>query len=139
MPNEQQSVLAPRTETSKLEHSSSFPRFSAGPGALWRSGLAVTVLVAYAIMALGQEPGEYEEAPLGAVQFEVSCSAEVSGDFDRAIALLHHMQYEESRDAFNGIVAADSMCGMAHWGIAVTLFQPLWPAPGGPGRPARCA
>lgn len=64
---------------------------------------------------------------LGAVHFPVSCSPAVQADFDRAAALLHHMMYEESRRAFQAIAERDPRCAMARWGIAVTLFQPLWP------------
>ncbi len=130
--NQQLSARAHRTETLIAEHPISSRMSSAGTAAVWRFGLAITVLVAYAGTAAGQEAAEYGEAPVGAVQFDVSCSAEVSDEFDRAIALLHHMQYEESRAAFNRITGADPECGMAHWGIAVTLFQPLWPSRPGP-------
>lgn len=67
-------------------------------------------------------------ADLGNVDFQASCSAEVSEDFDRAVALLHHMMYQEARGAFEGIASRDPECAMAHWGVAMTLFQPLWPA-----------
>ncbi len=72
------------------------------------------------------------EAALGSVHFDVACSDAVAEDFDGAVALLHHMQYVESRAAFEQIVEADPDCGMAHWGIAMTLFQPLWPSRPGP-------
>lgn len=64
---------------------------------------------------------------LGDVEFDVSCSAAVTGDFDRAVALLHHMMYQEARAAFEAVAADDPDCAMAHWGVAMTLFQPLWP------------
>ncbi len=67
---------------------------------------------------------------LGVVDFRVACAEEAREDFDQALALLHHMMYEESRGLFQGITAAHPDCAMAHWGIAKTLFQPLWP-----GRP----
>jgi tetratricopeptide (TPR) repeat protein len=65
---------------------------------------------------------------LGTVDFRASCAAAVQEDFDRAVALLHHMMYEQSRAAFEAIVREDPGCAMAHWGVATTLFQPLWPA-----------
>ncbi|MGI9627882.1 MAG: tetratricopeptide repeat protein [Longimicrobiales bacterium] len=91
----------------------------------------LTVLVAGANPALAQSAHLHDAAALGSVRFEVSCET-VADDFDRALALLHHMQYQESRAAFEAIAAADDKCAMAHWGIAVTLFQPLWPARPGP-------
>src|SRR5262249_51715223 len=33
---------------------------------------------------------------------------------------------------FEQVAAADPRCAMAHWGIAMTLFQPLWPTRPGP-------
>jgi tetratricopeptide (TPR) repeat protein len=37
------------------------------------------------------------------------------------------MTYEESRRAFETVAVADPGCAMARWGIAMSLFQPLWP------------
>jgi tetratricopeptide (TPR) repeat protein len=65
---------------------------------------------------------------IGTVDFAVSCAPEVRGDFDRAVALLHHMRYVESRAAFERIAERAPRCAMAHWGIGMTLFQPLWPS-----------
>ncbi len=64
---------------------------------------------------------------LGRVTFPVSCSASSQAAFNHAMALLHHMTYPESRQEFVALTNSDPACGMAHWGIAMTLFQPLWP------------
>lgn len=64
---------------------------------------------------------------LGTVHFPVSCSAAAQRDFDQALALLHHMTYPQARAAFSALVAREPDCAMAHWGVAMTLFQPLWP------------
>ena len=82
--------------------------------------------------AFSQHAGDHTGDELGAVHFPVSCAPGVQADFDRAVALLHHMMYEESRAAFVAIAKADPECAMAHWGIATTLFQPLWPTRPGP-------
>ncbi|MGH8723083.1 MAG: hypothetical protein ACREU4_13925, partial [Burkholderiales bacterium] len=37
------------------------------------------------------------------------------------------MTYPEARTAFTSMAADFPDCAMAHWGIAMTLFQPLWP------------
>jgi tetratricopeptide (TPR) repeat protein len=73
----------------------------------------------------------HDHADLGDVRFEVSCEA-VRSDFDHAVAMLHHMMYPEAREEFERIATAHPDCAMAHWGVAVTLFQPLWPARPGP-------
>ena len=102
-----------------------------GPG----SRIALTVWLALAAMsgtALSQEPPHHDGDELGAVHFRISSAPGVQADFNRAVALLHHMMYEESRAAFVAIAKADPRCAMAHWGIATTLFQPLWPTRPGP-------
>ena len=69
---------------------------------------------------------------LGRVEFPVSCSEGARTELERAIALLHHMTYPQARETFERVALIDSGCAMAHWGIAMTLFQPLWPTRPGP-------
>ena len=69
---------------------------------------------------------------LGTVNFPVSCMPANQAEFNRAMTLLHHMTYPQAREIFRQNVAADSTCAMAYWGIAMTLFQPLWPTRPGP-------
>jgi tetratricopeptide (TPR) repeat protein len=71
--------------------------------------------------------GRGEGEQLGTVHFPVSCAPEAQATFDRGLALLHHMTYPEARELFQQAVAEDPQCAMAHWGIAMALFQPLWP------------
>jgi tetratricopeptide (TPR) repeat protein len=61
------------------------------------------------------------------VHFPVSCSTRAQAGFDRAMALLHHMTYPRARAGFAEVTKLDPRCAMAHWGFAMTLFQPLWP------------
>src|SRR6266496_1289720 len=70
---------------------------------------------------------------LGTINFPVTCSSQAQTEFNRAVALLHHMTYPQVREAFQHVAAIDPHCAMAHWGIAMTLFQPLWPTRPGPG------
>jgi tetratricopeptide (TPR) repeat protein len=67
------------------------------------------------------------EQEIGTVDFQVPCDEGVREPFDRSLALMHHMMYEQARSGFEAVVDADPGCAMAHWGIATTLFQPLWP------------
>jgi tetratricopeptide (TPR) repeat protein len=70
---------------------------------------------------------DHAHGNLGVVDFPVSCLPETRVEFDRAVALLHHMTYPQAREAFEQIAKTDPRCAMAHWGVAMTLFQPLWP------------
>ncbi len=87
-------------------------------------------------MAAQQNAGQHT-AELGVVDFQVSCSPTVQAEFDRAVALLHHMTYPQARESFEQIADRDPDCAMAHWGIAMSLFQPLWPTRPGPAELTR--
>lgn len=89
--------------------------------------VSLALVISTPATALGQHH-HGSEHDLGTVHFEVSCQQEVRDDFDRALALLHHMMYVEARAAFEEISQQAPECPMAHWGIAMTLFQPLWPS-----------
>jgi tetratricopeptide (TPR) repeat protein len=81
----------------------------------------------------GDDPvAQSNAAFLGTVEFPISCTAAVQPQFNRAVTLLHHMTYPQAREAFEQVAKADPKCAMAHWGIAMTLFQPLWPTRPGP-------
>lgn len=95
--------------------------------------LVFAVLALLTGSALADGPHDGHEG--GAVHFPVSCSAPARAGFDCALALLHHMTYPQAREAFAEVATADPDCAMAHWGIAMTLFQPLWPTR--PGLQAR--
>ncbi|MDH4352027.1 MAG: hypothetical protein OEW56_12845, partial [Gemmatimonadota bacterium] len=69
---------------------------------------------------------------LGTVDFPITSSEQAQAEFNRAVALLHHMTYPQAREAFQQVATTDPRCAMAHWGIAMTLFQPLWPTRPGP-------
>jgi tetratricopeptide (TPR) repeat protein len=63
---------------------------------------------------------------LGVVKFPNSCSANVQQEFERAVALLHSFAYSAAEKAFRNVIAKDPKCAMAHWGVAMTYFHPLW-------------
>ena len=65
---------------------------------------------------------------LGTVHFETSCAVAVAPQFDRAIALLHSFEFAASMREFEGVLAADSTCAMAWWGIALARWgNPMVP------------
>jgi hypothetical protein len=75
---------------------------------------------------------EVEAHALGTVDFPISSSPPAQAEFNRAVALLHHMSYPQARTAFERVASIDPACAMAQWGVAMTLFQPLWPTRPGP-------
>jgi tetratricopeptide (TPR) repeat protein len=94
--------------------------------------LRLAVLAIVVASAATRAAERIAERSIGAVDFPVSCAAATAPAFNHAVALLHHMTYPQARAAFVRIVEIDPTCGMAHWGVAMTLFQPLWPNRPGP-------
>jgi tetratricopeptide (TPR) repeat protein len=75
----------------------------------------------------GGQVQQHAGHPSGTVDFPITCSKQAQVEFNRAVALLHHMTYPQAREEFQRVATTDPRCAMAHWGIAMTLFQPLWP------------
>ncbi len=82
---------------------------------------SIVFLLTYSVQELSAQPQQY-----GEVDFNVSCNKQVQADFDRAVAMLHNMMYETAKGDFQEIAETDPNCAMAYWGMATTLFQPLW-------------
>src|SRR5438874_350115 len=59
---------------------------------------------------------------LGTVHLATSCSPAVAAQFDRGLALLHSFEFGASIQSFNQVLAADSTCAMAYWGIALSKW-----------------
>ena len=85
----------------------------------------VSLLIAAA--AHGQEMHDHGiPEKLGKVTFPISCNPKVQQPFDRAVALLHSFAYGPAAKAFQAVATADPACAMAHWGVAMTYFHPVW-------------
>src|SRR5919108_736160 len=86
--------------------------------------LALAMLLAGAAVTSAHD-GE----KLGTVRFPTSCAPAVQADFERAVALLHSFWYEEALKAFTAVTTADATCAMGYWGIAMSVYYPLWQPP----------
>jgi tetratricopeptide (TPR) repeat protein len=60
---------------------------------------------------------------LGKVHFETSCNADAQKLFDRGMLYQHSFWYRASQKMFEDTLKADPACGIAYWGIALSL---LW-------------
>lgn len=96
------------------------------------AAVIATLAAALTCAAMTAAAQAHDARDQSVVHFGVSCSAPAQAEFDRAVGLLHHMTYPDARAAFEEVARIDPRCGMAHWGIAMTLFQPLWPTRPGP-------
>jgi len=66
---------------------------------------------------------------VGTVHFPISCNAGVQQPFERAVALLHSFWFEEAGKGFTSVTEMDPDCAMGYWGIAMSLWYPLWEHP----------
>src|SRR3978361_643325 len=60
---------------------------------------------------------------LGKVNFETSCEPEAQKHFNQAMLYQHSFWYRASQKVFEDALKADPECGIADWGIALSL---LW-------------
>ena len=66
---------------------------------------------------------------LGRAHMDISCSASVGLEFDRALALLHNFWYARALERFEEVAKIDPQCAMAYWGAAMTYNHPFWDPP----------
>ena len=93
--------------------------------------VALAATVAFPSTLLSQEHGHHHQVgKLGRVVFPVSCNPAAQKRFEHAMAVLHSFWWEEGDRAFGDVLAADSTCAMAYWGIAVNAWGN--PFAGGP-------
>jgi tetratricopeptide (TPR) repeat protein len=88
--------------------------------------------------AVAQEEQHHHPAgdagKLGKVKFANSCASRVQERFTRAVAMLHSFWYEEAQRQFQAVAQSDPKCAIALWGVAMTVWHPLW-EPRGPNPP----
>jgi hypothetical protein len=90
------------------------------PSAL--SAIALVALAAAHPAAAQDHHAGHAPEKLGTVHFPTSCAPAVAPQMDRAVALLHSFEFGGSIRAFERVLATDSTCAMAHWGIALSRW-----------------
>ena len=94
-----------------------------------------TTLVAVATLAVGAalaQPAapQGEAQKLGSVHFETSCTPSAQKLFDQGMLYQHSFWYRASQKVFEDTLKADPECGIAYWGIALSLLlNPHIPPP----------
>ncbi|MGY8684970.1 hypothetical protein Q2941_45595 [Bradyrhizobium sp. UFLA05-153] len=87
---------------------------------------AAAVGLSLAQPALGQS----DSSQLGTVHFDTSCKPEAQKLFDRGMLYQHSFWYRASQQVFGDVLKADPECGVAYWGIALSLlWNPHVPTP----------
>jgi tetratricopeptide (TPR) repeat protein len=91
--------------------------------------VAATAWISSGPPALSQEETDQR---LGTVHFDTSCNETAQRRFDRGMRYQHSFWYRESKEIFEEVLKADPECGIAYWGIALSLLNnPHAPPPAG--------
>ena len=93
------------------------------------NSLSLVVTLTVLLLAGAPVASAHDGERLGSVHFPTSCKPEVQADFERAVALLHSFWYEEAQKAFAALTAAEPTCAMGYWGLAMSVYYPLWQPP----------
>jgi len=65
----------------------------------------------------------------GDLSFPISCGAQIQPRFDAALAALHSFWYGEALQEFTAISQSDPDCAIAHWGVALSVWNQVWAPP----------
>src|SRR5207244_281171 len=92
------------------------------------------IAIAAATMAhpLPANAQDDNEKQFGTVHFATSCNETAQRRFDRGMRYQHSFWYQSSKEIFEDVLKADPECGIAYWGIALSL---LWNPHGPPPAP----
>ena len=90
---------------------------------------ALLLVAAFALAEPGQHDHGNHLEQLGRVTFQTSCSPQAHAVFIRGMTLLHSFEYPQAEAAFNEAATVDPTCSIAHWGVAMSLYHPLWAPP----------
>src|SRR3954468_13027735 len=85
-----------------------------------------SIAVAGAIMtglSLAQPALGQSDDKLGTVNFETSCNPGAQKLFNQGMLYQHSFWYRASQKVFEDVLKADPECGIAYWGVALSL---LW-------------
>src|SRR5882762_5320649 len=94
--------------------------------------VAVVIMVGFGGRSFAQENADQK---LGTVHFETSCNETAQRRFDRAMRYQHSFWYSASKDIYEEALKADPECGIAYWGIALSLLNNPHNPPPAPNLP----
>src|SRR6476659_3280706 len=104
---------------------------SAQPGRrAMRTTLAMAMTLSAGIALTQAAHAQTNGEKLGTVNFETSCKPEAQKLFNQGMLYQHSFWYRASQNVFEDVLKADPQCGIAYWGIALSmLWNPHVPTP----------
>jgi hypothetical protein len=94
-----------------------------------KAALGLAVATSLNAFAAPDAPTVGDLRKVGRTHLQTSCNPAVQDDLASGVALLHSFFYEEARRVFTDVAARDGGCAIAHWGIAMTWWHPIWTPP----------
>ncbi len=97
-----------------------------------RGTLTMNLLLFASAIALAAAPHEdhHDHGPqLGKLSFPTTCNAQAGAQFELGLRWLHSFEYDRAEKEFTKAAEADSGCAIAHWGVAMANYHPLWAPP----------
>jgi hypothetical protein len=88
-----------------------------------RATSLAAIVATTATLAFPAVAEESSDQQLGMVHFATSCNETAQRRFDRAMRYQHSFWYKASREIFEEALKADPECGIAYWGIALSLWN----------------
>jgi tetratricopeptide (TPR) repeat protein len=95
-------------------------------GIMMRTSFAAAISIAAMAWISVQQPAASQEETdqrLGTVHFATSCNETAQRRFDRGMRYQHSFWYRESKEIFEEVLKADPECGIAYWGIALSMLN----------------
>lgn len=92
----------------------------------------MNLLISVSAVALASiaQPHSHSHGPqLGKLSFQTSCNAAADALVKEGLGWLHSFEYEQSARSFSAAASADPGCAIAHWGVAMSYYHPLWAPP----------
>lgn len=90
---------------------------------MMRTSFAIAATAAMGLSFAQPASGQSDDEKLGTVHFETSCKPDAQKLFDRGMLYQHSFWYRASQKVFEDALKADPECGIAYWGVALSL---LW-------------
>lgn len=91
-----------------------------------RGSLLAATTAGMVIFGFYASPGiaqQDTDQKFGTVHFATSCNEAAQRRFDRAMRYQHSFWYRESKEIYEETLKADPECGIAYWGIALSLLN----------------
>jgi hypothetical protein len=97
---------------------------------IMRTSFATAVAASVGLVLAQTAVGQNADKKLGTVHFATSCNPEAQKLFDRGMLYQHSFWYRASQKEFEDVLKADPECGIAYWGVALSLlWNPHVPTP----------